>query len=274
MLALVIMLVIRASIALARARLEELTGRGWDRTSAWGCFNAWTKANLEQWQATEKAEKAERQAKEAAQPSGLTASKTMGEGERRRFSSGCRISSRRRWQPRRWARLPARPSCAVSACRCPTRIGDGSIGVVRLWARWEKQRDGAAKLLGFDVRCGKERSGDRMLELRIRAHDGALVGYARPHARAPGRAIPAAARRGSRRPDCRPAGRAGAQRRHRGASTPLAAAVAGCSPILCRSKPASVPSAARLSTRCFWRGGGRHDSGLPRERGCWNADQT
>ena len=55
---------------------------------------------------------------------------------------------------------------------------DGTTGVVRLWARWEKQRDGAAKLLGFDVRNGKERSGDRMLELRIRAHDGALVGHA------------------------------------------------------------------------------------------------
>ena len=55
---------------------------------------------------------------------------------------------------------------------------DGTTGVVRLWARWEKQRDGAAKLLGFDVRKGKDRSGDRLLQMNIRGHDGALVGYA------------------------------------------------------------------------------------------------
>ena len=151
---------------------------------------------------------------------------------------------------------------------------DGSIGVVRLWARWEKQRDGAAKLLGFDVRCGKERSGDRMLELRIRAHDGALVGYA------PGRMLERLeelsrrlldAEAAGRLPTRWPSWRATSSPRP---STPLAAAVAGCSPILCRSKPASVPSAARPSTSCSWSGGGRHDSSLPRERGCWNADQT
>jgi hypothetical protein len=54
---------------------------------------------------------------------------------------------------------------------------NGQVGIVRLWVRWEKQRGGKAKLTGFDVRKGKDRTGERILQLHIRSHDGALYGF-------------------------------------------------------------------------------------------------
>lgn len=123
---------------------------------------------------------AERQAKEAdeaAEPSGLT---IRGEGSK--YPS-----------VRVLVRLPhiimaaavaeeagkAAGSTKLRGIRLPLPFteDDGRIGVVRLWTHWEKQWGGTAKLAGFDVRKGKDRTGDRILQLHIRDHDGALYGF-------------------------------------------------------------------------------------------------
>ena len=134
---------------------------------------------------------------------------------------------------------------------------------------------GAAKLLGFDVRKGKERTGDCILKLRT--YGGALVGSRNFADRADishleelsRRLLEAEAAGQSADPLAELARNAVTQ-----ASYASCCCAVGCSPIRCPSRPASVRSAARPSTSCFWSGGGRHDGRLRRERGCWNADQT
>ena len=154
-------------------RLEQLCGWGWREEEARACFRKWSRPREI---AREKAEKANRHAEEAAEPSGLT---TL-----RPSWGGVKIL----------ARLPHFILAAAVAEEAGKAAGstklrglglplpytdrDGNTGIVRLWARWEKQRGGAAKLLGFDVRQGKDRSGDRLLQMDIRVHDGALIGYA------------------------------------------------------------------------------------------------
>ena len=156
--------------ASAAERLAELTGRAWTEDDVRESWSEWLAAKAER-----------REAEEATQPSGLT-TKLWGSEEYRRQAVTIVV------------RLPhvimaaavaeeagkASGSTRLHGLGIPIPYTDswGRTGVVRLWALWEKQLGGVAKLRGFDVRKGKNRSGELLLRMMLRAHDGALVGHA------------------------------------------------------------------------------------------------